>query len=120
MFIELTVVINLFVRMVTVPVISRTFDELTLIREEINRKVLPVMIRQDGWIKADIIYSKVTRKFRIISYWHSKEEADVFEEEKPELSSLQYMQFGQFAEYFDTENLEIEYFEHLESLEKPE
>lgn len=107
----------MFIRITTIRLIDRAFDEIETIREKIIKEVLPILRSQEGWIKTDVIFSRETKHLRTLSFWASKAQASVLEEREPELSFLSYSQFGKFAEYFDTEDFTIEYFDHLETLE---
>ncbi len=106
----------MFIQIITLRAQLNAFDELDLIRKDINESVLPALNNQEEWIKTEVMYSKETRQFKII-HWSSQKQP-VFDEEEPKLSGLGYIQIGKFAKYFENENITVEHFNHLETIEK--
>ena len=107
----------MFVSIITLPAQKTAFNELNRIRKILVEDVFQVLKKQEGWIKTVVISNKETMMFKVITYWTSKEKADVIDERDPGLSGLAYMQIGKFAGYFSDENFVVEYFDHLETIE---
>lgn len=51
----------MFIRIIIVPVREKKFDNLELVKSDIEESVFPALKQQEGWIKTVIINNKPTR-----------------------------------------------------------